>query len=220
MQREVLAVTERLSGASDPRTLTALAWLGNTLSKQGKYDQAASMERQVLAGRTRVSGAQHPDTLAAGACLGSTLFRAGAHRMVGDGAHWTPASLLALCAQNTLMMARVRNDAGSCSRLSSAAASENRKRSDAGFLSFFFLFWPANIDVLFTRHLPANLRTTLRRRVCVGAGVSPVWYENTRLQSSSNGCSGSRWKCLDQTTRTHSEHLLGSAPVSLSLESP
>ena len=63
MQREVLAVSQRVLGAEHPDTLTAAGNLDASLSGQGKYDEAEKMQREVLAVKQRVLGAEHPDTL-------------------------------------------------------------------------------------------------------------------------------------------------------------
>ena len=54
MEREVLAVEERVLGAEHPDTLTAAGNLAASLSRQGKHDEAEKMQREVLAVRKRV----------------------------------------------------------------------------------------------------------------------------------------------------------------------
>ena len=56
MEREVLAVRQRVLGAEHPGTLTAAGNLAQSLSDQGKYDEAEKMQREVLAVRKRVMG--------------------------------------------------------------------------------------------------------------------------------------------------------------------
>ena len=63
MQREVLAVEQRVLGAEHPGTLCTAKNLALSLSRQGKYDEAEKMQREVLAVNERVLGAEHPDTL-------------------------------------------------------------------------------------------------------------------------------------------------------------
>ena len=65
MQREVLAVMQRVLGAEHPNTLTAAGNLADSLMHQAKHDEAEKMECEVLAVRKRVLGAEHPDTLSA-----------------------------------------------------------------------------------------------------------------------------------------------------------
>ena len=62
MEREVLAVKQRLLGADHPETLRAACNLAVSLSRLAKYDEAEKMEREVLAVRKRVLGADHPHT--------------------------------------------------------------------------------------------------------------------------------------------------------------
>ena len=73
MQREVLAVNERVLGAEHPDTLTTANNLALSLSDQGKYDEAEKMERKVLAVERRVLGAEHPSTLVTAGNLASSL---------------------------------------------------------------------------------------------------------------------------------------------------
>ena len=47
----------------DRERLTAAGNLAQSLSCQGKYDEAEKMQREVLAVKQRVLGAEHPDTL-------------------------------------------------------------------------------------------------------------------------------------------------------------
>ena len=48
MEREVLAVMQRVLVAEHPHTLTAAGNMAATLSRQGKHDEAVAMEREVL----------------------------------------------------------------------------------------------------------------------------------------------------------------------------
>ena len=70
MQREVLAVRQRVLGAEHPDTLTAASNLAASLKSQEKYDEAEKMEREVLAVRKWVLGVAHPDTLSTAGNLG------------------------------------------------------------------------------------------------------------------------------------------------------
>jgi tetratricopeptide (TPR) repeat protein len=58
MQREVLAVMQRVLGAEHPSTLTTADNLAACLLHQGKHDEAEKMHREVLAVKKRVLGAQ------------------------------------------------------------------------------------------------------------------------------------------------------------------
>ena len=60
MEREVLAVKQRVLGAEYSETSTTANNLALSLARQGKYDEAEKMEREVLAVRKRVLGADHP----------------------------------------------------------------------------------------------------------------------------------------------------------------
>ena len=79
MEREVLAVKQRVLGAEHPDTLTAAGNLAASLSNQGKHDEAEKMQREVLAVEKRVLGAEHPDTLTAAGNLALSLARQGKH---------------------------------------------------------------------------------------------------------------------------------------------
>jgi len=63
MQREVLAVKQRMLGAEHPDTLMTANNLAASLTRQEKYDDAEKMMREVLAVKQRVLGADRPDTL-------------------------------------------------------------------------------------------------------------------------------------------------------------
>jgi hypothetical protein len=73
MERDVLAVRQRVLRAEHPSTLTAASNLASSLLRQGKYDEAEKMDREVLAVRQRVLGAEHPDTLTATDYLAASL---------------------------------------------------------------------------------------------------------------------------------------------------
>jgi hypothetical protein len=60
MQREVLAVDQRVLGAEHPDTLSTAGNLAQSLSRQGKYDEAVAMQREVLAVKQRVLGPSIP----------------------------------------------------------------------------------------------------------------------------------------------------------------
>ena len=47
--------------------------LADSLSRQGKYDEAEKMQREVLAVKQRVLGAEHPDTLTTADNLAQSL---------------------------------------------------------------------------------------------------------------------------------------------------
>jgi hypothetical protein len=53
MQREVLAVKQRVLGAEHPSTLSTAGNLAEFLKSQGRYDEAEKMEREVLEYRGR-----------------------------------------------------------------------------------------------------------------------------------------------------------------------
>ena len=59
----MLEVTNRLLGAEHPQTLTSANNLAMSLSNQGKYADAETIQREVLGVTKRVLGAEHPDTL-------------------------------------------------------------------------------------------------------------------------------------------------------------
>jgi len=77
MQREVLAVMQRVLGAEHPSTFGTAHNLAASLSNQGKHDEAEMMLREVLAVRKRVLGAQHPYTLITANNLAVSLKRQG-----------------------------------------------------------------------------------------------------------------------------------------------
>ena len=77
MEREVLAVKQRVLGADHPSTLTTAGDLASSFSRQGKYDEAEKMEREVLAVRKQVLGADHSDTLSTAGNLARSLNRQG-----------------------------------------------------------------------------------------------------------------------------------------------
>ena len=59
----------------DGERLTAAGNLADSLSSQGKYDEAETMQREVLAVKQRVLGADHPDTLSTAGNLAYYLSR-------------------------------------------------------------------------------------------------------------------------------------------------
>ena len=61
----------------DGERLTAAGNLADSLSRQGKYDEAEKMEREVLAVRQLVLGAEHPGTLCTAKNLALSLSRQG-----------------------------------------------------------------------------------------------------------------------------------------------
>ena len=79
MEREVLAVMQRVLGAEHPSTLTTAVNLAASLMHQGKHDEAEKMQREVLAVEKRVLGAEHPSTLTAANNLALSLKNLGKH---------------------------------------------------------------------------------------------------------------------------------------------
>jgi len=72
-------VSKQVLGAEHPGTLITAGNLADSLSSQGKHDEAVAMQREVLAVRQRVLGAEHPDTLTAAVNLAESLARQGKH---------------------------------------------------------------------------------------------------------------------------------------------
>lgn len=74
LNRQVLAVEQRVLGESDRLTLATMNNLAAVLTREAKYAQAEEWYRQLIAAKRRVLGADHPDTLASMNGLG-VLYR-------------------------------------------------------------------------------------------------------------------------------------------------
>jgi hypothetical protein len=73
MNRQTLALREKVIEAEYPDTLMSMSLLAQVLERQGKYSEAESMNRQMLALREKVIGAEHPDTLMSMSLLAHVL---------------------------------------------------------------------------------------------------------------------------------------------------
>lgn len=60
---DVLAMRERVLGSEHPDTLRSMTKLAPAYYRQGRYEEAATLERVLLGMRERVLGSEHPDTL-------------------------------------------------------------------------------------------------------------------------------------------------------------
>jgi tetratricopeptide (TPR) repeat protein len=75
--QEAIIVRERELGANHPDTLTSISNLASVLRRQGRYEEAESMNRRALKGYEKELGANHPDTLTSVGNLALVLQRQG-----------------------------------------------------------------------------------------------------------------------------------------------
>jgi hypothetical protein len=77
LQVEVMETSNRVLGDKHPSTLTSIANLASTYSKQGRWGKAEELEVEVMETWKRVLGDEHPDTLTSIANLASTYSKQG-----------------------------------------------------------------------------------------------------------------------------------------------
>ncbi|PVF95039.1 hypothetical protein CPB86DRAFT_739370 [Serendipita vermifera] len=77
LDRDVLAMCQRILGPEHPDTIHASTNLASTLHEQGKWNEGEILDREVLSMCQRVLGPEHPQTIHASANLASTFYKQG-----------------------------------------------------------------------------------------------------------------------------------------------